>query len=85
MAERHVNTFRLVLASVGETLFDGAAASATLPGAAGELTVLPQHEPFVTTLKKGSITVKQASGEKKEFSIEGGILECSGGKAVVLL
>ena len=78
------NTFHLVIASVGETRFDSAAESATLPGVDGVLTVLPHHEAFVTILKKGTINVK-ASGEQRDFEIEGGVLECSGNRAVVLL
>ena len=50
------NTFHLTIASVGETRFDGAAVSATLPTTAGEVTVLPHHEPLVSTLKPGTIT-----------------------------
>ena len=84
MAEKHQNTFRLVIASVGETHFDGAAASVTLPGTDGVLTVLPNHEPFVTTLKRGIILVKTGS-DSKEFPVDTGVLECSGGRAVVLL
>ncbi|RJQ35217.1 F0F1 ATP synthase subunit epsilon [Candidatus Parcubacteria bacterium] len=78
------NTFHLVIASVGDTKFDAAAESATLPGVDGIMTILPHHEPFVTILKKGKVSVK-ASGEHKEFDIEGGVLECSGNRAVVLL
>lgn len=83
MAE-HPNTFHLVVASVGETRFDGAAVSVTLPGTGGEFTILAHHEPLVTTLKKGTIVVK-TSLESKEFSIESGVLEFSGNRAVVLL
>lgn len=80
----HPNTFHLVVASVGETRFDGAATSVTLPGIAGELTILPHHEPLVTPLKAGTIIVRETLGEKK-FEIESGVLECSGNRAVVLL
>jgi F-type H+-transporting ATPase subunit epsilon len=83
MAE-HPSTFHLVIASVGDTKFDGAAISATLPGAAGELTLLPHHEPLVTTLKPGTITVRTTGNEQK-FEVEAGVLECSGNRAVVLL
>ena len=78
------NTFHLIIASVGDTKFDGNAESATLPGAAGEFTILAHHEPLVTTLKKGAVRVK-AGGEAKQFDIEGGVVECSGNRAVVLL
>ena len=80
-----MTTFHLIIASVGQTRFDGAAISATLPGEAGELTVLAHHEPIVTTLKPGRITVRETAGEPKRFDIEGGVLEMSANRAVVLL
>lgn len=80
-----MNTFHLVIASVGETLFDGPAISATLSGSAGEFTVLAHHEPLITTLKKGVITVRDATGEKQQFQIESGVFEVSDNRAVVLL
>jgi F-type H+-transporting ATPase subunit epsilon len=79
------NTFHLTVASVGETRFDGAAVSATIPGAAGEMTILPHHEPLVTTLRPGTITVRETLGEPIKFQIESGVLEVSGNRAVVLL
>ncbi len=79
------NTFHLTIASVGETRFDGQATSATLPGSAGELTVLAHHEPLVTTLKRGTITVRVNENDTKEFPIQDGVLECSGNRVVVLL
>ena len=79
------DTLHLVIASVGETHFDGAALSATLPGTAGEFTVLPHHEALVTTLKRGTITVKVSEGDAKEFVVEQGVVECSGNRVVVLL
>jgi len=92
-------TFHLVIASVGETRFDGPALSATIPTMGGEITVLAHHEPLVATLKKGTITVRPPAqaGEHaassdgapvsggKEFPIENGVLEISGNRAVVLL
>lgn len=80
-----MRTFHLVISSVGETYFDGEAISATLPGSDGELTVLAHHEPFVTALKSGTITVRLPEGESRKFETENGILEFSGNKAIVLL
>jgi F-type H+-transporting ATPase subunit epsilon len=83
MAEH--NTMQLVIASVGETRFSGSARSVNLPGESGEMTILPHHEPIVTTLKKGTITVRDNDGATKEFPVESGVLEVSGNRAVVLL
>jgi F-type H+-transporting ATPase subunit epsilon len=79
------NTFRLVVASVGTTHFDGAAVSATMPGEGGVFELLPNHEPFVTSLVQGTILIKETEGVEKKFPIESGVAECSGGRAVVLL
>ncbi len=81
----HANTLHLIVASVGETRFDGAALFATIPTTAGEITVLPHHEPLVATLKPGTITVRKPLGEPDTFSIEGGVLEVSHNRVVVLL
>ncbi|MBL8158604.1 F0F1 ATP synthase subunit epsilon [bacterium] len=78
-------TMHLVISSVGENLYDGSAISVTLPAAGGEMTVLPDHEPLVTTLKAGKITVRIPNAENKEFTIEGGVLETSGTRTVVLV
>lgn len=78
-------TLHLVISSVGENLYDGPALSATLPGASGEFTILPNHEPFVTTLKTGKIIVRIPNQEEQNFSIESGVLETSGTRAVVLV
>lgn len=79
------NTYHLVIASVGQTLYDGRASSANFPGTAGEFGVLPHHEALVTTLKAGTITVKDQSGDTKSFDIEKGVLECANNRVVVLL
>lgn len=77
-------TFHLIVASVGESRFDGAALSATIPTDAGEITVLPHHEPIVTTLRPGTITIRETL-ETKEIDISGGVLEIANNRAVVLL
>ncbi len=77
-------SFHLTITSVTGARFDGAAESVTVPGSAGEMTVLSNHEPLVTTLKPGRITVR-TSGENQTFDIESGVLECSGGGRVTVL
>jgi F-type H+-transporting ATPase subunit epsilon len=56
----------------------------TLPGKDGEMTILANHEPLITTLKKGVITVR-TSAEEKTFPIEGGVLEVRHDGATVIL
>lgn len=80
-----MNTLHLVISSVSENLYDGPAVSATIPGSAGEMTILPHHEPLISTLRKGVITVRVPNAESKTFPIENGVLEISGERAVILV
>jgi F-type H+-transporting ATPase subunit epsilon len=79
-----MRTFHLTIASLGETRFDGDAEVLIVPGEAGEMAVYAHHQPLVTPLKAGTLVVKRAGGEER-FLSEGGILEVSNNKAVVLL
>lgn len=76
--------FHLTVARVGETVFDGAAVSVTLPGKEGVFTVLAGHEAFVSELGEGEAVIETESGETK-IAIEKGVAEVSGGQATVLL
>ncbi len=75
---------KIVIAKVDQNLYDGEAASMTLPGQEGEMTVLANHEPLITTLKRGTIVVRNEEGEKS-FVIEGGVLEVRHDGATVIL
>jgi F-type H+-transporting ATPase subunit epsilon len=74
----------VVIAKVDEVLFEGQADSLTVPGAAGEMTVLGHHMPLVTTLKAGEILVRVGS-EEKRFAVQGGVLEVRADGATVIL
>jgi len=78
------STFKLTVSKVNELLFTGEAVSVTLPGTEGELTFLANHEPLITLLASGKITVRTGEGEK-EFQIEKGLCETSHGQVTVLV
>ena len=78
----------VVIAKVDDVLFDGEAYSLTVPATAGEMTVLGHHEPIITTLKPGIITVRTAHipvHEPFTCVVQGGILEVRSDGATVIL
>jgi F-type H+-transporting ATPase subunit epsilon len=79
----------LIIAKVDEVYFDGDAKSITLPGTEGEMTVLSHHEPLITTLKAGTITVRAMTNgvdtDPLQFPITGGILEVRAEGTTVIL
>ena len=76
----------IVIAKVDEVLFEGEAQSMTVPGAEGEMTVMGEHMPLISTLKAGDITVRLSnSAEPRVFAIESGVLEVRRDGATVIL
>jgi len=56
----------------------------TVPTRAGEITVLPNHIPLVSSLQPGVIHIKKKNGEDEIISISGGFLEVLKDKVVIL-
>lgn len=73
----------LEIISPEKKLFSGEASSVTVPGSSGMFQVLNNHAPIISTLKKGTVKVATAEGEKT-FEINGGVVEVLNNKVVVL-
>jgi len=65
-------------------LYSGEVTSITLPGIDGDLGILNNHAPLITTLKKGTISIIKAGGENESFETNGGIVEVLNNKVIVL-
>ncbi len=76
---------KLTVSKVDSPVFDGEVVSVHLPGAAGEMEVMANHEPLITPLKAGVLTIKKADGEHEQHEIESGTLEISNNHATVLI
>lgn len=57
--------------------------SVVIPGAEGELGILPQHAPLMTLLKPGELRVMK-NGEELRLAVGEGFVEISGEKVAVL-
>ncbi len=67
-------TIRCEIVSQDRTVFTGDVDIVVLPGAAGEMGILPKHAPVLTTLKFGIIKVRK-SGKEEIFTVAGGVAE----------
>ncbi len=67
-------TIRCEIVSQDRTVFAGDVDIVVLPGAAGEMGILPKHAPVLTTLKFGIIKVRKG-GKEEVFTVAGGIAE----------
>jgi F-type H+-transporting ATPase subunit epsilon len=57
--------------------------SVTVPTASGEIGIMPNHAPLISTLKPGILTVNK-SGVTEKMVVSGGFIEVSSNKVSVL-
>lgn len=67
-------TIRCEIVSQDRTVFEGDVDIVVLPGADGEMGILPKHSPVLTTLKYGIIKIRRA-GKEELFTVAGGVAE----------
>lgn len=65
---------RCEIVSQDRMVYEGDADIVVLPGADGELGILPHHTPLLTTLKFGFIKVRE-KGVEQVFAVAGGVAE----------
>ena len=82
MAQKHL---QLTISQVDAPVFDGEVLSVIVPGVAGVMEILANHEALISPLKAGKIVVKKVDGSREEYDIESGTLEISHNHATILI
>ena len=67
-------TIRCEIVSQDRTVFEDDVDIVVLPGAGGEMGILPKHAPVLTTLKYGVVKVRKG-GKEELFAVAGGVAE----------
>jgi F-type H+-transporting ATPase subunit epsilon len=76
---------KLTVAKIDQILFSGEAEAVTVPGSAGEMTILSHHMPLITTLRAGTVLVKTKDEKPTEFPVTSGFLEVGKTETVILV
>ena len=74
---------RCEIVSQDRIVYQGDAASVLIPGAAGEMGILPHHSPVLTVLQFGVVRVR-SQGEDQYFTVAGGVAEVQPDQVTVL-
>jgi F-type H+-transporting ATPase subunit epsilon len=67
--------FKFDLVSPERLLVSENVESVVIPGVEGEMTVLANHAPVMTTVKPGVVTVKPVSGAEERYVVFGGFAD----------
>jgi len=65
---------RCEIVSQDRMVFEGDADIVVVPGVIGEMGILPNHAPLLSTLKFGILTVRY-QGREEYFTVAGGVVE----------
>lgn len=65
---------RCEIVSQDHMVWEGDADMVVIPGAEGDMGILPNHAPLLSPLRLGIIRVR-SHGEEEEFTVAGGIVE----------
>jgi F-type H+-transporting ATPase subunit epsilon len=68
-------SFQFDLVSPERLLVSERVESVVIPGAEGEMTILANHAPVMTTVKPGVVTVKTAAGATERYCVFGGFAD----------
>jgi F-type H+-transporting ATPase subunit epsilon len=68
-------SFQFELVSPERLLASEQVESVVIPGAEGEMTVMANHAPVMTTIKPGVVTLKAASGQEERYVVFGGFAD----------
>jgi F-type H+-transporting ATPase subunit epsilon len=68
-------SFQFELVSPERLLVSEKVESVVIPGSEGEMTVMANHAPVMTTVKPGVVTVKPASGAEERYVVFGGFAD----------
>ncbi len=69
------DSFNFELVSPERLLLSAAVTEVVLPGSEGEMTIMANHAPTMTTIRPGVLTVKEASGQTQTFVVFGGFAD----------
>ncbi len=67
--------FKFELVSPERLLVSADVESVVIPGTEGEMTVMANHAPVMTTVKPGVVTVKAVSGSEERYVVFGGFAD----------
>ena len=78
-----MSTMQFDLVSPERRLATVQASSVLIPGADGDMTVMPDHAPVITTLRPGVLVVNSDAGEEK-YAVFGGFAQITADTTSVL-
>lgn len=79
-----MKTFKFVISTPDGNLYDGSIVKVSLRGQEGDLAIMANHTPFVTSVKPCRCRVEFEDGTDKQFDVQRGLLSVSNNSVVLM-
>jgi F-type H+-transporting ATPase subunit epsilon len=83
MAESEQTTMTVNIVAADHPVWHGEAVSVTIPASEGGMGVLPNHEPVLTVIKQGTLTVVEPDADRHMFEVTDGFISFDSNKLTV--
>ena len=76
-------TMKVNIVAADHPVWHGEATSVTIPASEGGMGILPDHEPVLTVIKQGTLTVVEPDGDRHMFEVTDGFISFDSNKLTV--
>ena len=83
MAESSKALMQVNIGAADHPVWHGTAKSVTIPASEGEMGILADHEPVLTVIKGGTVSVVDPAGERHAFEVSDGFISFDFNKLTV--
>ncbi|GAA6121988.1 F0F1 ATP synthase subunit epsilon [Bifidobacterium psychraerophilum] len=83
MAGQEQSTMQVNIVASDRPVWSGTARSVTIPASEGGMGILPDHEPVLTVIREGTVTVTEAEGTQHAFQVNDGFIAFDSNKLTV--
>ena len=83
MAESSKALMQVNIVAADHPVWHGTAKSVTIPAFEGGMGILPDHEPVLTVIKQGTLTVVEPDGDRHMFEVTDGFISFDSNKLTV--
>lgn len=79
---------KVFIYSLKKTIYEGEADVLSMPSAEGEISILPNHVPLVTSMGRGRVKIRKGSGFDEStsvFEVDGGFAQINPKETILLV
>lgn len=83
MAGENNTVMEVNIVAADHPVWKGQATSVTIPASEGGMGILANHEPVLTVIKQGEVTVVEASGARRVLEVTDGFISFDSNKLTI--